>query len=60
VAWEAILVKKVEPAWFKLRMPAELHAWLKEQAEQNFRSMSAELLVALTEHRKKVMADKGR
>ncbi|NRP19896.1 hypothetical protein LPJGGPFB_03154 [Ensifer adhaerens] len=34
---------------FGLRMPAEVRAWVEAEAQQNLRSMNAEILLALKE-----------
>ncbi len=40
-------------AQFKLRLPAELKAWLEERARTNFHSMQAEILGMVAEAKKR-------
>ncbi|WP_456281583.1 Arc family DNA-binding protein [Cupriavidus sp. JZ107] len=39
-----------------LRMPPELKDWLTEQAQRNFRSLSAEIVMRLAEARRREAA----
>ena len=47
------MAKKDDPQ-FKLRIPAELKAWLDEQAEKNRSSLSSEVVRSIRERRERV------
>lgn len=34
---------------FSLRIPADIREWLEKEAEKNFRSLTAEIVIALRE-----------
>jgi len=42
-----------------VRMPQDLYEWLKENAKDNFRSLNAQVVAILEEHRKQIESDGG-
>lgn len=50
--------EKQKPSPFGVRMPEELHEWLRNRAKNNFRSMSAEIVRILTDLRAKEEQEK--
>lgn len=38
-----------------LRMPADIHAWVQEQAASNYRSMNSEIIILLQKYKKQAL-----